>query len=320
MLYLNDDHLRRLGIDWPRLREIVEATLALLGGPDVVQPLKPYLRYRDPANRIIAMPAFVGGDANVSGIKWIASFPGNVKQGLPRAHGTIVLNDTATGAPVAIVCGGLLNEFRTAAVSAAMLRAYLSLNRRDKYRIGVIGWGPIGRRQLEMALDALGERTESVRLYDRRGIVAGSAEETSRSLATICASWQDAYRESDIVITGTSATERYIDLPPLPGALLLNVSLRDYLPSAVRAVKAVVIDDWREACRENTDIEMLHLREGLTEERAITLKEAVHGRRLKGLDPGEPIFFNPMGMAAFDMAIAAYYWREAERRGIGIRL
>jgi ornithine cyclodeaminase len=33
-----------------------------------------------------------------------------------------------------------------------------------------------------------------------------------------------------------------------------------------------------------------------------------------------PIMFNPMGMAVFDMAVGAYYVREAQKKGVGQEL
>ena len=46
------------------------------------------------------MPAYVGGEYDVFGIKWIAGFPKNpARHGLPRATGFFVLNDSWKGIP-----------------------------------------------------------------------------------------------------------------------------------------------------------------------------------------------------------------------------
>lgn len=61
MLYLNEKDIIQLGIDWSEIINVIENTVYCLNNNEYVQPVKPYLRYRNPKNRIIAMPAFVGG-------------------------------------------------------------------------------------------------------------------------------------------------------------------------------------------------------------------------------------------------------------------
>jgi len=320
MIFLNDGNIRELGIDWLKLTNRIESTLRIMDSTEVVQPLKPYLRFRSPANRIIAMPAFVGGDTDICGIKWIASFPGNVNRGIPRAHSTIILNNPANGAPIAIINSSLLSELRTAAVSSVMLRHYMELERRPSYRVGTIGWGPIGRRHMDMLFALYGERVHSVRLYDIKGIESAELEDPLKKKAVIKTNWLDVYRESDIVFTCTTTAARYINEPPLPGSLLMNISLREYMYESMSGMKAIVVDNWQEVCRENTDIEMLHKQAGLNEGDTISLSAVLLSGALRSLAPSEPVFFNPMGMAAFDITLAASYWREAERLGVGVRL
>ncbi|RUS47270.1 2,3-diaminopropionate biosynthesis protein SbnB [Cohnella sp. AR92] len=320
MIHLNDRHITRIGTPWRELQEQVEAVLRLQGTSEVVQPLKPYLRFRDPRNRIIAMPAFVGGEIEASGIKWIASFPGNLERGLPRAHNTLIMNDPSTGAPIAFIRSDRLSAIRTAAVSSLMLDAYLERSSKPDFRAGIIGAGPIGITHLLMLHSLYGDRLEEIRAYDLRGIQRSKLPRELQRRVRICSDWREVYDHSDVFLTCTASSARYIDEPPRPGTLLLNVSLRDYQPESVSGLKAIVVDDWREVCRENTDIEQLHLLHGLEEKDVLTLKQIVWTRGLEAFPPEEPVFFNPMGMAAFDIALAAFYLREAKRLGIGSRL
>ncbi|MFE5322805.1 2,3-diaminopropionate biosynthesis protein SbnB [Paenibacillus sp. NPDC056579] len=320
MIYLHDGHLREIGTDWRKLVDVIETVIRIKEEGDCVHPLKPYLRFRDPINRIIAMPAYVGGSVDMAGIKWIAGFPNNYIHGLPRAHNTIILNDSATGAPLAFFQSGLLNGLRTAAVSGVMTRAYMAARPETGIRLGIIGWGPIGRLHLEMFSSLWREQLEQVILYDMKGVDRTAIPEGVRSITTVADDWRSVYRQSNVMATCTVAAERYIDEAPAPGSLLLNVSLRDYKPECAASLRAIVVDDWQEICRENTDIEQMHLRCGLNESDVITINDVVCRQALEQYDREETVFFNPMGLSVFDIGVASYYMREAERLGKGIRL
>ncbi|MFB9327916.1 2,3-diaminopropionate biosynthesis protein SbnB [Paenibacillus aurantiacus] len=320
MRYVNDAHIQELGIDWNELINVVEQVARTIDVGDFAQPLKPYLRFGDPANRIIAMPAFVGGEVDMSGIKWIASFPGNHQRGLPRAHCIVILNDPVTGKPAACFEGGLLSGLRTAAVSGLMMRHYQAVRGHTARKVGIVGWGPIGRLHAAMAKDVLGTALERITVFDLNGVDPDTIEPALRPFIDVETSWQAPFRASDVFITSTVSKSRYIDETPDAGKLLLNISLRDYKPESIRSVRAVVVDDWQEVCRENTDIEQLHLEHGLKQSDVLTITDVVCRGRLADYGTDETVFFSPMGLAAFDIGIAAYFLRKAELSGIGIEL
>jgi ornithine cyclodeaminase len=293
---------------------VIDQTIACLAAGDFAQPLKPYLRFRDPASRIIAMPAFVGGAFDVAGLKWIASFPRNRARDLPRAHAMMILNDAGTGRPYAILESSRLSAIRTAAVSGAVLRRVATQRSYTDLVVGIAGFGPIGRAHAAMAAELLGARLREIRVYDP----ALDTTELGPKLVRV-ASWEDAYLDADVFVTCTVANARWIDRAPKPGSLHLAVSLRDYTTVALRHFRpALVVDDWDEVCREGTDVERFAWEEGFRRDEAIALVD--FAQRLPAIDPMQSIHFDPMGLAAFDVALAQHVVTRATEAGLGRRL
>ena len=320
MLYLGNNDIPKIGLNWNRTIDVIEKAVKCLHSNDYAQPIKPYLRYRDLTNRIIAMPAFVGGDIDLAGIKWIASFPNNIKHNIPRAHSVVILNETNTGVPLCIINTALLSIIRTASVSGLMLRYFLKARPLKNINVGIIGWGPIGRHHFKMCTELLNSKINNIRLFDLRGINLGEIDSPYKDKITVTRNWQDAYRDADIFITCTVSDAPYIDEEPKAGSLLLNVSLRDYKVDIYDYTKAIIVDDWEEVCREKTDIEMMHLEKGLNKEDTKSIVDVVFNDCSKDYPEKESIMFNPMGMAVFDISMGRYYFDQAKAMGIGLSL
>lgn len=320
MIYLGDKNIKDINLNWERNIDVIASATQCIEEQDIAQPIKPYLRYRDLKNRIIAMPAFVGGEINRSGIKWIASFPENINKGIARAHSVIILNDAETGQPVSVINSGSISAIRTASVSGLILKKFMELKRHRSVKVGIIGFGPIGQYHLNMCIELLGDTLEKVFLYDLKSIATDDIPVKIREKTTIVENWQDAYKEADVLITCTVSKAPYIDIKPKAASLHLNVSLRDYKTDVFPWFeKGMIVDDWNEVCREKTDIEMFHKVNGLTEE-GVKLIQDVLNDYLQTLDHEQAIMFNPMGMAVFDMAIANHYLSLAEQTDTGVLL
>ncbi|MBA2322580.1 MAG: 2,3-diaminopropionate biosynthesis protein SbnB, partial [Pseudonocardiales bacterium] len=90
--------------------DLVEATYRVHGAGDSVNPPSYFLRFPDrPSSRIIALPASIGGQVRVDGLKWISSFPENVAGGIPRASAVLILNDHDTGYPFACLESSIIS-------------------------------------------------------------------------------------------------------------------------------------------------------------------------------------------------------------------
>lgn len=285
MKYLEENDLQTF--DWHDLISCIDEAIK----SDYVQPIKPYLRFNNQKNRIIAMPAYVGGNINVAGIKWISSFPENIKNNLPRAHCVVILNDANTGVPICCINSPLISILRTASVTGWMLSKLYTLTDKTPKSVGIIGYGPIGQYHEKMVQTIFPHI--QVKVYD--------LDQNKRKGTN---NWYVAF-DNDVVITSTVSDNRYIDQPAKPGQWIMNISLRDFKinQEIFNSFDHVIVDNWEEINRENTDIEQYNILDNSLSTNHLTIFNLD-----KPINANESVFFNPMGMGIFDLAIAKYFY------------
>ena len=101
---------------------------------DWEMPPKIYLE-APPNGDFRAMPAKGGG---VAILKWVTSFPGNPRAGLPVVMGMICVSSAEDGRPLALVDVRAVTALRTGAVAAL---AAQELAREDARSVGIVGCG-----------------------------------------------------------------------------------------------------------------------------------------------------------------------------------
>jgi ornithine cyclodeaminase len=298
--------------------ELVEAAYGLHGAGDSVNPPSYFLRFPErPTARIIALPASIGGDVRVDGLKWISSFPENVASGIPRASAVLILNDHDTGYPFACLEGSIISATRTAA-SAASAADRLSRDRGRPARIGFFGVGLIAR-YIHTFLAATGWSFAEIGVHDTSpGSAAGFCDYLDRSGATGQVTVHDdpesLIRNSDLVVFATVAGQPHVsDLSWFEHApLVLHVSLRDLAPEIVLA-STNIVDDVDHCLKANTS---LHLAEQQTGHRDFvhgTLDDVIGGR--VKLPADRPLVFSPFGLGVLDLAVGKFVYDEVLRSG-----
>jgi alanine dehydrogenase len=120
--------------------DLVESTYEAVAGGRVELPPKPGIHPRKDSF-IHAMPAYLR-DEDVAALKWIAGYPANKERGLPYITGLIVLNDTETGLPAAIMDGAEITAARTAAASGVCIRKWAPEGWSE---VAILGCGEQGR-------------------------------------------------------------------------------------------------------------------------------------------------------------------------------
>ncbi|HEX2254535.1 MAG TPA: 2,3-diaminopropionate biosynthesis protein SbnB [Thermoanaerobaculia bacterium] len=320
LLILGADDVAALGAGHEQevLDAVREAYLAHRAGHSSL-PHSTFLRFPgDDLNRIIALPAFLGDGFSVAGMKWIASFPGNVAAGTPRASAVLVLNSCRTGRPFAVLESSLVSAWRTAA-SAALAAAELTAGRAPA-SAGLVGTGLINREVvhfLRTAVPSLG-RFACFDLDRARAerFAAGLAADFGVEV-TAAASVEEAMGHS-LVSFATTAVQPHVaslDACP-PGATVLHVSLRDLTAEAILAADNVV-DDPDHVCRASTSV---HLAEQVTGSRDFircTLADVLAGAAAARQDDERVTVFSPFGLGVLDLAVGKRILDRAVAEGRG---
>ncbi|KAA6214832.1 2,3-diaminopropionate biosynthesis protein SbnB [Streptomyces albofaciens JCM 4342] len=298
---------------------IVEAAYRVHGAGDTVNPPSYFLRFADrPSSRIIALPASVGGDTRVDGIKWISSFPENVAAGLPRASAVLILNDHDTGYPLACLESSIISATRTAA-SAALAADRLSRGRERPRRIGFFGVGLIAR-YIHDYLAATGWTFDEAGVHDLSAEHAGGfADYLGRATGegtaiTVHERAEDLVRSSDLLVFATTSGAPHVSDPAwfAHHPLVLHISLRDLSPEVVLA-SANVVDDVEHCLKAGTS---LHLTEQAVGHRDFvdgTLDDVLTGRLTPPTD--RPVIFSPFGLGVLDLAVGKHVYDTVRAAG-----
>lgn len=288
-----------------------------------VNPPSYFLRFPDnPDARIIALPAALAGSFDVSGIKWIASYPANVRKNIPRASAVLVLNHMDTGYPFACLEASVISAARTAA-SAVKAAEALNGGRRSVRSIGIVGTGLIARYIYTFLLK-LGWEAEQVRLFDR---TPGESERFKQAVidphrhreVTSAPDVSALIRTCELIVFATSAPVPYVNDPSLfdHKPIVLHVSLRDLAPGVILAAHNVV-DDIGHVMNANTSVHLVEQQTGNRAFVAGTIAELLDGR-LK-LDRSRPIILSPFGLGILDLAVGKWVHDRAVQEGSAIEI
>ncbi|QTE01553.1 2,3-diaminopropionate biosynthesis protein SbnB [Streptomyces cyanogenus] len=293
------------------LVELVAATYRLHGAGDSVNPPSYFLRFPDrPTARIIALPASIGGPTRVDGVKWISSFPDNVRSGLPRASAVLILNDHDTGYPFACLESSVISATRTAA-SAALAADWLSRTRTRPRRVGFFGTGLIAR-YIHTFLAGTGWTFDAIGVHDlsadsTAGFRGYLRQAGATGQITVHDSAEDLVRSSDLVVFATIAGRPHVTAPGWfeHNPVVLHVSLRDLAPE-ILLTAANFVDDVEHCLQADTSPHLVEQRTGNRDFLNGTLCDVMLGRAAPPQD--QPVIFSPFGLGVLDLAVGKYVY------------
>lgn len=237
------------------LAERTMVALATLDGSEL--PPKIALHPRPAASFMHAMPAMVRGAdlfGDLAGMKWVAGFATNNELGLPAISALVILNDPATGIPIAVMDGGPITAQRTAAVSGLALKYYGPAISDRPTRAAIVGAGVQGRSHLPVF--GYVRPGVELRLFDPdrgRAEALGAVASATAGIGSVSIhdSAHEAVEGSDVVLTAASfgpaavsqsMTNAWLE----PGATVIPVDYATYCAAEVAVEAALFLVDERE--------------------------------------------------------------------------
>lgn len=315
LLYLSQSDVISTGLTMAEIIDALETAFREKGNGRTEMPPKPGIHPGGGDNFIHAMPAYIPAMKS-SGVKWVSGFPDNHKQNLPYINGLLILNDVATGMPVAVMDCVWITAMRTGAATALSAR-YLA--RPESSVAGILGCGVQGHSNLE-ALNVLFP-IQKVNAYDIRESTAREfAESTGRRFGievNVVDSPRKAVTGCHLVVTSgpilktphATIAAGWMD----EGAFASLVDFDSYWhPLALAEASKFCTDDTAQLRQYQKNgyfqkIPTLHA----------DLGELVAGKKTGRETPREKTMAANLGLALEDMAVAPLIYKKAVEKNIG---
>ncbi|MBV7275940.1 ornithine cyclodeaminase [Clostridium sp. PL3] len=308
------------------------------------KPKFPNMPKDGPDRRFMAMPAYLGGKFDMTGMKWYGSNTENKSKGLPRSILMLTLNDKDTGAPLAYMSANILSAYRTGAVPGVGIRYF---SKEDSKVVGIIGPGVMSKTAFASTM-AVRSGIETVKIKGRslksiNSFIRYLNEDYPkikdiRVVETI----EDTVRESDIVHVATSSpTGNPSEYPYIneawikPGALLCCPAAArfddDFILNRARTVtdNIELYEAWAEEMvypAYNTipipAVRCMDLiKEGkMTRNQIDDLGDVLIGKIPIKRKEDEVVIYSVGGMPIEDVAWGTIVYRNAIEKGIGVKL
>jgi ornithine cyclodeaminase len=319
------------GLDMAAVVDVIERAFRVKADGEVVMPPKVMITWSDEPGteelhgRIMAMPAYVGGEFDVAGLKWIPSVPQNPERnGLPRANALVLLSARETGLPLAVMDGTIVSAMRTGAVTGVAVR---HLAREDAAAACLLGAGVLAHTQLD-ALRVVMPALREVRVFDpnleRAGRFAERQSQATGLAVTAARSAEEAVRGAQVVVPATMAVEPTFEPEWLdPGVTVVLVSSLDGPESLHAVTDLLVVDDWEHESTHEGRYACRLVQAGIVAadgDEAVELCDVVAGRHPGRTTADQRIVVSPVGLGMDDVTTAKYVLDRAAAADLGTEL
>lgn len=327
MLILSEKQIRSLYSMNDAIQDLQKA-LHYYSNGEILNPHRTVLEFPDKNASALYMPSAME-PVGISAIKVVTIFPHNPSIGKKTTQGVILLSNTDNGEHLACINASYLTRLRTGAVSGIATN-YLA--KETASSVAVIGCGAMAEEQLQAVLEVRDIKT--IMLYNRTREKAASFLQKIATLKPdytgsimISDDPDEAVSKADIIICATrSETPVFSGSALQPGTHINGVG--SYLPhmqevdeeTLLRCSK--IVADTIEGVKDEAGDFIIPANAGRWS------FESLHGEigdlasgQIAGRELDEEItFFKSVGIAYFDMAVAAAVYEKAMKAGVGSKV
>jgi len=301
-------------LSWPEVVDVVRDAMIEVSSGGMIAP--PRVRMAiDDVNGMGMMPGAVRKPA-VHGIKLNSLYPGNPKKGLSGHLGMMVLFDSSTGLPVALLEAGALTALRT---PAATVLATQTLAKKDASVFAILGTGEQAHRHLDAFLECCSPR--EIRIWGRRTEAAEALAATANDPDKVRAvdDIRDAVTGADVITTVTSSPTPILQgewLQPGQHVNLVGSSMRTSREIDAEGVTRLrFFVDSRDSASKQAGEYLEELEQGrISEEHIIgEIGEVLLGNVDGRTSDAQITGYKSLGVAAQDLVVS---WAIAQKLGL----
>jgi ornithine cyclodeaminase/alanine dehydrogenase-like protein (mu-crystallin family) len=322
-LYLSQEDLLEAGcLDLDMAMTAAEQAMLAFRDGRIMFPDKIVQIFNDDTQeRINCLPATLL-DEQVCGMKWVSVFPMN-----PTAHGSqnlsavIVLSEIEQGFPIAFMDGTLCSNMRVGAMGGIAAKHFA---RPDAERIGFIGAGEQAKMHLiamKTVIPGLKEcRVSSLYEHEERQF----ADEMGALFADVTFTCvgndgRAAMDGADILVTATSAQAPLLKADWMqPGSFYSHIGGWEDEYAVAAQCDTIICDDWETVKHRTQTLSRMYKDGELTDsDIAADLIEVVAGEKNGRMSADERVYFDAVGLAYVDVAIAYAMYQRAKAAGRG---
>lgn len=304
--------------------EAMKGAFTALSNGEVDVPLRTAIDMKADNGGALFMPVY-SSDISKVGLKTVMINRDNPGKGLPFIHAMVMVFDSTTGAPVALMDGEVITAMRTGAVSGL---ATSLLARNDAETAAVIGTGAQGETQLEGVCAVRNIKKTYVFDRDQKRAEAYAAKMSQKLEIDVIAAEnnQETLSKADVICTSTSSPVPVFNHTHIkPGVHINGVGayrrdMAEVPPEIVQRAKVIV--DQREGCLAEAGDITQAIEQGIITESHIhgDLGELVSGKVCGREHDDEVTFFKSVGVAIQDLVTADLAMKLAEQKGVGQKI